>query len=384
MSRPFYHKIRKHRIFAAISEELKVVFVGKSYAESLYSVYSRHSNGRNYLTAEYFGKSPPRVKPDILILEELSCTGAEAYKHIVAWCKYFDEQGFLNLTQSGTQHYSEALLPETEEIFKQISKEPLERVLLRKYTPQPPAKRVRKVQWHPEKPEMEKLSLRLKPQELDTFLELCKGCKLTYREGFAYLLENISVNNPQSLLKQKQQRIETLREEVEELKVRLAKAREDTRSADRTEAILARAKNVLYSYLQNILPECTEEALKPVRMKHDNNFHDFSYPKEAGCMVVILEKLIYGNSKGLLFVLGFDQDGQPVKFRFYAKKDFLGMNPNSSRAVKGSRWLMHYKQTKDGAMELSAALPLPPKPETKTKTETSSLEELIREIEQRK
>ena len=30
MSRPFYHKIRKHRIFAAISEELKVVFVGKA------------------------------------------------------------------------------------------------------------------------------------------------------------------------------------------------------------------------------------------------------------------------------------------------------------------------------------------------------------------
>ena len=252
MSRKFYTEPRQHRIYALIDRELKVAFVGKSYARDLSSLYSKHVNGRSYHTADYFGKEPPKVRPELLILEELRCTGAVAYKHIVAWSLYLEEHGFLMLTQTGTMLYSERLLPETQEICDSISQQAIEEVLQRtvSWTRNPQKEKAvhQKVQKNP-KP---KLSIRVYKQDRDIFMELKRGMGVTQREVFHLLLDSIILNsdsNDISLIRRQKNQILDLEHEVQNLKNSLAEERMSKKHDRRIGEILSHAKTVVNSYL---------------------------------------------------------------------------------------------------------------------------------------
>ena len=80
----------------------------------------------------------------------------------------------------------------------------------------------------------------------------------------------------------------------------------------------------------------------------------------AGCCVVRLESLAYGAGRNVpLFVMGTEEDDRPVKFRYYGKKECVGIDPrNKDYAYEGSQWLMGYIAAKDGAADLYVSIPL--------------------------
>ena len=390
MSRKFYTEPRQHRIYALIDRELKVAFVGKSYAQDLSSLYSKHINGRSYHTADYFGKEPPKVKPELLILEEVHCTGAVAYKHVVAWSLYLEEHGFLMLTQTGTMLYSEQLLPETQEIYDSISQQAIEEVLQRtaSWTQNPQKEKI--VLNKEQKVSKPKLSIRVDKQDRDIFMELKRGMGVTQREVFHLLLDSIILNsdsNDISLIRRQKNQIQDLEQEVQNLKNSLAEERMSKKHDGRIVEILSHAKTVVSSYLRRQMEGIyyIEKPLRPVR-KPLNNIHDFPYPTESGQASIQLDEMVYGKSHGMVFVLGWTEDGKPIKLRHYGKREFLGIDPRFSEcAVRGTWWQVHYHLDEHGAADLIAALPLLSKvqPTENQLDKKSALDEVIQSIEKR-
>ena len=390
MSRKFYTEPRQHRIYALIDRELKVAFVGKSYAQDLSSLYSKHINGRSYHTADYFGKEPPKVKPELLILEEVHCTGAVAYKHVVAWSLYLEEHGFLMLTQTGTMLYSEQLLPETQEIYDSISQQAIEEVLQRtaSWTQNPQKEKI--VLNKEQKVSKPKLSIRVDKQDRDIFMELKRGMGVTQREVFHLLLDSFILNsdsNDISLIRRQKNQIQDLEQEVQNLKNSLAEERMSKKHDGRIGEILSHAKTVVSSYLRRQMEGIyyIEKPLRPVR-KPLNNIHDFPYPTESGQASIQLDEMVYGKSHGMVFVLGWTEDGKPIKLRHYGKREFLGIDPRFSEcAVRGTWWQVHYHLDEHGAADLIAALPLLSKvqPTENQLDKKSALDEVIQSIEKR-
>ena len=390
MRKRFYTEQRHYRIYALIDRNLKVAFVGKSYAQDLSSLYSKHINGRSYHTADYFGKEPPKVRPELLILEELRCTGAVAYKHIVAWSLYLEEHGFLMLTQPGTMRYSEQLLPETQEICDSISQQAIEEVLQRtvSWTRNPQKEKAvhQKVQKNP-KP---KLSIRVDKQDRDIFMELKRGMGVTQREVFHLLLDSIILNsdsNDISLIRRQKNQILDLEQEVQNLKNDLTEERMNKKHDGHIGKLLSHAKTVVSSYLRQQMEGFyyIEEPLRPVR-KARNNIHDFPYPTESGQATIQLDEMVYGKSHGMVFVLGWTEEGKPIKLRHYGKREFLGLDPRFSEyAVRGTWWQVHYHLDEHGATDLIAALPLLSKvqPTENQLDKKSALDEVIQSIEKR-
>ncbi len=389
MSRKFYTEPRHFRIYALIDRELKVAFVGKSYAQNLSPTYSKHVNGRSYHTADYFGKEAPKVRPELLILEEVFCTGAVAYRHIIAWSLYLEEHGFLMLTQTGTMLYSERLLPETQEIYDRITQQAIEEVLQRmaSLTWNPPKEKT--VHHIAQKVPKPKLSIRVDKQDKDIFMELKHVLGVTQREVFHLLLDGVvaeSSGSYKTLIRGQKNHILDLEQEIQNLRNQLAEERMSKKKDQRIQEILSHAKTVVSSYLRRQMEGIyyVEDPLRPVR-KPQNNIHDFPYPTESGQAIIQLEEIIYGSSTGMVFVLGWTEDGKSIKLRHYGKREFLGSDPRvSDYAVRGTWWQVHHRLDKDGAVDLMAALPLPPKSERVPEKTKTALDAVIDEIEQRK
>ncbi|MBE6897916.1 MAG: hypothetical protein E7475_02770 [Ruminococcaceae bacterium] len=381
---------RDFRIYALIDRELKVAFVGKSYAVSLASLYSLHINGKNYNTADYFGKEAPKVRPEVLILEELCCTGAEAYKHVIAWSLYLEEHGFLMLTQTGTLWYSEQLYPETKAIYERISKDTLDGVLQRTHSLRRKPSESKSSSSKPKKAPKPKLSIRVDEQDKKLFHELKRGLRITQRETFHLLLDGMVLADDgtyQPLVRRQEHRIYELEQELQTVKNELTEERMNKKHDLQKKELLVHAKTVAAKYIQQIMQGVyyLDKPLRPVR-KGKNSLHDFPYPTESGHTVIQLDEMIYGSSTDLVFVLGWTEDEKPIKLRHYGLRGFLGSDPRfSDYAMRGSWWQVHYRLDKSGAVDLMAALPLPPKTQGAESAEkpATDLDKMIREIENR-
>lgn len=86
--------IRRYRIFALIEPDLDMAYIGKTCSKSLDSQRRAHMRGDIECTRDVFG--PEAVDPDMdyFILEILDCTIVDAYKHVLAWYRYFLEHGY--------------------------------------------------------------------------------------------------------------------------------------------------------------------------------------------------------------------------------------------------------------------------------------------------
>lgn len=97
-------------------------------------------------------------------------------------------------------------------------------------------------------------------------------------------------------------------------------------------------------------------------------FHLHQYPSAGGCHEVIINGLVRGFSRAKqnaeqcapLFICGtLLEDNTTVKYRWYAKKDYIGVSPiNWDLTCLGDRWLLCCIIAKDGAADLVAAVPM--------------------------
>lgn len=389
--------IRHYKIYALTSPD-KQVYISKSYAHDLKSTYYNHVSGRCYLTADVFGKTPPKVLPELHVLETVSCTFRDAYKRVIAWSRYFEDCGYTLLVHTKTAIYSENLYSDTQTIYNQISRVPLEEILsnsnksFTEYHEQlstgvPKTKTPSK---------SSRLSIRLNDETKEAFSAFCEEQHLTQAEGFELILaQSIDFTHGQQGTR--------ISEYLQKHHKYLEKAKEDN---NKLRNIISRNADVYHSRRDNLNTEFKQqrlfihafakhmitpdnnsmETLPVLRLKKLKqlvlNLEDYQYPATEGISEFYLHYLAIGEGKtAARFVFGEDESGNLIRLRFYAKNQFIGIDIfNSQYSFQRAHWLVSYRKSKDEAYDLYAALPIQ---KGKNTHPHSDLDFVIRDAESR-
>lgn len=164
-------EVRPFRIFALILGEK--VFVGKTTSPRISAVYSRHRCGNVAATR---GILDQEEKPSLHILESLSCTGSDAYRHILAWIRLFEEAGYCSINHMATAISSERLYPLAEAILRKIQQEPMDQILARTFLKKPSdgnQKPSRKLLLLPKPEKLVQMNLRMCERDKKVFDRFC-------------------------------------------------------------------------------------------------------------------------------------------------------------------------------------------------------------------
>ncbi len=125
-----YYVKKERVIYAILSPFDKQIYVGHTLKSAVKNHYKDHRILRNRQTKGLFQEAKNRsLIPQMYLLEELDTVAVDAYRHCVAWIKYFVEHGYRSIAQKTTNTYAETLLEDTRVIYDQIKNLPLEGVL---------------------------------------------------------------------------------------------------------------------------------------------------------------------------------------------------------------------------------------------------------------
>lgn len=350
-------EIRSYRIFALVLDE--DFFIGKTASPRISAVYSRHRCGKVAATRETMDQKTP---PSLYILEDLKCTGSEAYQHILAWICRFEEAGYCTINHTRTAIASEVLYPPTEAIFHRIMKEPMEQILARTYVPRPSKanrKPTRIQQVFDKKEKQVQMNLRMHPKDKRVFDQFCKSNQLKAREALGLLLDQITGDNDHLHPLMTERTV--LQEENERLKKQLAILGGEIFPAREQRALdyLSFLKSGFFSYFKEIFPQPEGEPLPTYSYKRFKTASGIraEYPEQEGFLVIQAVAMLWGRNKSR-FIVGKGPAGECLKLRYYPKPLYIG--PLIWEYPPGTRWLLGCRLAADGAMEVAAALPLPP------------------------
>ena len=349
-------EIRPYRIYALVLG--KDFFIGKTASPRISAVYSRHRCGNVAATQETMDQEHP---PALYILEELNCTGAEAYKHILAWICRFEAAGYCTINHTGTAIASETLHPPTEALFQKLMQEPMDQILARTHVPKPSdANRkpsvVQRILMKQEK--KVQMNLRMTAKDKRTFDRFCRKYHLNAREGLGLLLDQITgeEDHLQPLLEERA----AYQLECNQLKARLAVLEGEHFPGREQRALeyLSFLKTGLSDCLQQIAPMPEGECLPAYsykQFKSPSGIHP-QYPESEGFLVMQAIVMLWGKNKSR-FIVGRGQSGECLKVRYYPKPFYMGLR--IWEYPPGTWWLLGCRRAADGAMEVAAAFPLP-------------------------
>ena len=350
-------EIRPYRIFALVLE--KDFFIGKTASPRISAVYSRHRCGNVAATRETMDQEQP---PALYILEELNCTGAEAYKHILAWICRFEEAGYCTINHTGTAIASETLYPPAKATFQKLMQEPMDQILARSHVPKPSeANRkpsaLQRILMKPEK--NIQMNLRMSPKDKHTFDRFCRKHHLNAREGLGLLLDQITgeEDHLRPLLEERA----ASQQECDQLRTRLRDLEKEHFPAGEQRALdyLYFLKTGLTDYLHQTapipegkpLPACSYKQFKSRSGVHPE------YPEQEGFLVMQAVAMLWGRNKSR-FIVGRGSAGECLKLRYYPKPLYMG--PLIWEYPPGTQWFLGCLRSADGAMEVAAAFPLLP------------------------
>lgn len=394
MKKKFYHEERSYRIFALYDDIAeKRAYIGKTISSRMTGVYSWHRCGHNRYTRDLF--EIDFLDPEMVVLEEVICTGSVAYRHVLSWIRFFEEQGFEILNPGSMLEQSLQMQEETLKIYEQITEMPFEAYLSTRWEENLVApKKILK------KREKEKASaqlcIRLTPADKAEFQRYCQRTNLRQTDAFAMLLNTSGEKAAPDI-----RRLSDLLEESETRCTKLAEENEKLRSGTlipRTERIENNARE-RFDFAQKaiqafvkatyIKDRYTDLPIKEFRYddfkRRYPNASLYHYPSGEGSYIVYLQALVWGKARNpVYFLMAKTQDGEHLKFRFYQKKEFIGEQVRDSfYAQLDSPWLFAGRTAPDGAVDLTVAFPLLNPIDTLNK-EKSSLDALILRSESRK
>lgn len=383
--RNHHTEIRCFRIYALVLE--RDIFVGKTTSLRISAVYSRHRCGDVAATR---GILDQPEAPSLHLLEELTCTGSEAYRHLLAWLHWFEAAGYCSLNHSRTAVASEELYPPTEEILGQISQLPVDELLTRTRLSKPSdgnRKPPRKFSLLPEPKKQVQMNLRMEEKDKKRFDQFCKKNGLKSREALGLLLDQL--NQDHAHLDRLLSNQKALHQENEALKNRLAMQQGQALSPKerQLEAYLHFLKPIVAEYIRVIFPQKENHSLPtfPYKWFQKQTSTRYEYPQE-GYLLLTAEALLWGRNRAR-FLVGQSEDGKFRKIRYYSKESFVGVLPWDYPAR--TRWLIGCRQASDSAMEIVAAFPLPPgkveieSPPEKEPLPKASLDVLISKAKER-
>lgn len=381
-------EIRQFRIFALVLGE--EIFVGKTTSPRISAVYSRHRCGTVVATQ---GILDQEKRPSLHILEQLECTGSDAYRHVLAWIHLFEQAGYCGINHMATATSSELLYPPTEAILKVLPQEPAQQILARTYVQKPSEANIRpsrKLAFLPEPEKQVQMNLRMTAKDKKTFDRFCRKHRLKSREALGLLLDQITGEDThlnELLSAQKE-----LREENNKLKDQLVvlSGKEPPVQEKRCEAYLRFMQLGLEAYIQCMFPNGDEDVLPAIPYKRFRKQTSicYEYPEEEGFLLMTAEVSLWGGNRSR-FVVGRGENGEYLKLRYYPRPLFAGVPMWDYPS--GTRWLVGCRKAADGAMELAAAFPMPPVPEKTVEADTPikserriSLDDLIQQAEEKR
>lgn len=380
-------EIRQFRIFALVLGE--EIFVGKTTSPRISAVYSRHRCGSVAATR---GVLDQEERPSLHILEQLECTGADAYRHMLAWIHLFEQSGFCSINHVATAVSADRLYPPTENILQSLPSEPVQQILEQTYVPKPSEANLRpsrKLAFLPDPEKKVQLNIRMTVKDKKNFVRFCRKHRLKSREALGLMLDQ--VRGEDTHLQQLLYAQNTLREENIKLKKQLAvrSGKELPLQEKRAEAYLHFLQPGLDVYIQYIFPKEEEEMLPAISYKHfrkQTNIR-YEYPQEEGFLLLTAEASLWGRNRSR-FIVGRGENGEPIKLRYYPKPWYTGALIWDYPS--GTQWMVGCRKAADGAMELTAAFPMPPVPEETLEEQTpvqserrASLDDLIRMAEKK-
>ena len=340
-------EIRRYRIFALVLGDK--VFVGSTSAARLSAVYSRHRTSSVAATRGIFDLKRP---PAMHVLEQLDCTGSDAYRHTLAWIHLFEEGGFTSTNHGRTAAAADLLYPRTEEILQNLPRQPIGEILERTHLKKPADgdRKEKKAGIFQPKPEKTvQMNLRMSPKDRTAFRRFAKEHHLHSREALGLLLDQAMGNDVH--LKKIQSAHE---KELAALRRSYEKALNNTNP--RADAFLSFLRPGLSDYLRQIIPMGKPLPTMPYqrfRRQLPPGVH-YDTPQEEGFLLLKPEWILWGR-KHSKFIAGRGEQGELFRLRSYDRPLYAGL-----KVTTAGWWLVGCQRAADGAMEIAAAFPLPP------------------------
>jgi len=360
MKKDFYQKERIFHIYLIRDPYTDATYIGKTCDRDPRARFRAHLRGECLLTSDDFlFEAIDSEKIEWRLLESLVCTGSTAYRHVVAWCRFFEDRGALLLNAAGTVQDSEHLHPKTQAIYDAVC-EPFsaDEVLTREVVP---------LQREPDSAPYESplcsLSMRVPEDTREVFHAFCEQHALTQKDALRLLLLTQEELDCERLAKAIQAELAEKDSQIAELEASLEKKRAHIqRMRDRNAIIVETCQRYARGAISH-LPAPESPRLRAVSFKTAKRTIDFaaySYPTSSGCDHFTPEHLVYGKGVAApLFVLGRNIHGDKIKLRWYDRDSYVGSTfKRSAYAHKGAFWLVGYAAAGDGAVDLVAALPL--------------------------
>ena len=369
MKKKFYSEERLYKIYALYDDITeKRAYIGKTVSSKMATVYSYHRCGHCKYTQELF--EIDFLEPEMVVLEEVNCVGATAYRHVLAWLQCFEDQGFEMLNPDGMLTHAEQMQEATMEIYARISKIPFEAHLKRCWQETRIAPK-RALEKREKEHASTQLCLRLAPTDKEEFQKYCRRTNLRQTDAFAQLLntagENAApdVQRLSDLLEESETRCTKLAEEHEKLRSGLAVPRSE-RIENNARATFNFAQKAICAFVKATYTRNRYTDLPIKEFRYDDfkrrfpNATRYQYPTEDGTYIVKLQTLVWGKARNpVYFLMCKTQEGEYLKFRFYQKSEFIGEQVRHSfYAQLDSRWLFAGRVAPDGAVDLLAAFPL--------------------------
>lgn len=361
-----FHTQRKQRCIYAIhwdEDGESCVHIWHTTSNNLRSVLRRHLRGeikltRNDLSHRDWNGRPPRI----IALQVSNQTGAEAYRTVLCYHRIYESHGFYVLSYDKVDEQAYNMLPQTEKVYNQLHEEEITKEFLvhgisvaENEGQKDPEQRYSLL------PATTQINIRLSEEEKIELDRFCASNRLTQRQALIYLLHDVSSeagDNP--LLKELRDDIERKQAIIDDLSKKLCSASRGQVADKKLKEALATAREIVCRYIE-LIPPSTGPLLKCKSRQHSRR-DAYQYPYGAGTTILELHDLCYGKGRNsCLFVKGIDEStGELLRFRFYDKRTFIGIRPAQNlHATEGSRWFVSFKPASDGAVELTAAIPLP-------------------------
>lgn len=174
-------------IYVIVSQISNEFFVGKTKAGNAYNAYKDHARFKNKQTKKLFMQSEKEKKfPQMYILESLEITEQMAFRHCIAWTKYFMDQGLTPLSTAMIVGYTDDMLEDTKDFYESIAPLRLNEVLseeklrvknYQKKDKSAPKRSKEEIKLYVSTKQYEKIEERAKSQNL-TLSAFCKNAAL--------------------------------------------------------------------------------------------------------------------------------------------------------------------------------------------------------------
>ena len=368
-------EVLPYRIYALVLEDS--VFVGKTAARRLSQVFSRHRTGAVKATRGILDQQTP---PTRHLLEELRCTGAEAYKHVLAWIAYLEQAGYSSINQVKTIDAADTLYPRTEEILHALPQKPVKALLAetRLKKPTDGDRKPERASIFQKKPERTvQLNLRMSPSDRKKLQSYCKTHNLRTREAVGILLDQAAREDTHL------RRIQTAYQKELNM-LRRTYEKKQSGAEERAESFLTFLRPGLSDFLRWICPEGDPLPTMPYnrfRRQLPRGVH-YEFPAREGFFRIKPEWILYGRNHAK-FLVGRGEKGEHWKLRSYDRPLYAGLP-----VATDGWWVVGCRKAGDGAMEIAAAFPIPSVPRNPEKEETRKerkrpLDEQIRGAKER-